>query len=101
MANHYVAGWDIDAQPTLAEAMAEAYAQFRELRKVAATRNVLLPVGHDHTSRPAGAPRSTASGPKRYVWPRFVDGPAPRLLRRGARASWPSAAVAVARRPGT
>ena len=54
--------------------MAEAYAQYRELRKVAATRNVLLPVGHDHNIPSRWCTEIHREWPKRYVWPRFVMG---------------------------
>jgi len=74
MANHYVAGWDVERKQTLDEAMAEAYAQYRELRKVAATRNVLLPVGHDHNIPSRWCTEIHREWPKRYEWPRFVMG---------------------------
>ena len=45
MANHYSAGWAIHRLPDLASAEAEALTQFRSLAAVAATRNVMLPVG--------------------------------------------------------
>ncbi|GAA4685678.1 glycoside hydrolase [Phytohabitans rumicis] len=74
MANHYVAGWDIERKDTLDAAMAEAYAQFRELKRVAATRNVLLPVGHDHNVPSRWCTEIHRHWAKRYVWPRFVVG---------------------------
>jgi alpha-mannosidase len=74
MANHYVAGWDVERKDTLDEAMAEAYAQYRELRKVAATRNVMLPVGHDHNIPSRWCTEIHREWPKRYAWPRFVMG---------------------------
>ena len=51
MANHYGAGWVLHQLPDLAAAEADAYEQFRQLAPVAATRNVLLPVGADHVSK--------------------------------------------------
>ncbi|GAA1645997.1 glycoside hydrolase family 38 C-terminal domain-containing protein [Actinoplanes couchii] len=74
MANHYVAGWDVERKETLEEAMAEAYHQYRELRKVAATRNVMLPVGHDHNIPSKWCTEIHREWAKRYVWPRFRMG---------------------------
>ncbi|TDC85410.1 hypothetical protein E1193_02735 [Micromonospora sp. KC606] len=74
LANHYVAGWDMERKETLDEAMAEAYAQYRELRKVAATRNVLLPVGHDHNIPSRWCTEIHRAWPRRYQWPRFRMG---------------------------
>ncbi|PZG02103.1 glycoside hydrolase family 38 C-terminal domain-containing protein [Micromonospora deserti] len=74
LANHYVAGWDMERKETLDEAMAEAYAQYRELRKVAATRNVLLPVGHDHNIPSRWCTEIHRAWPRRYQWPRFQMG---------------------------
>jgi alpha-mannosidase len=72
MANHYGAGWVTHQAASLAAAEEAAYQQFRELSPVAATRNVLLPVGADHVipSRWAGAIHRDWN--TRYVWPRFV-----------------------------
>ncbi|GLY04553.1 MULTISPECIES: glycoside hydrolase family 38 C-terminal domain-containing protein [Actinoplanes] len=72
MANHYVAGWDVERKNTLEEAMAEAYAQYRELRKVSATRNVMLPVGHDHNIPSRWCTEIHREWP--YVWPKFRMG---------------------------
>ncbi|MEJ3749706.1 glycoside hydrolase [Actinomycetes bacterium KLBMP 9797] len=74
LANHYVAGWNMERKSTLDEAMDEAYAQFAELRKVAATRHVLLPVGHDHNIPSRWCTEIHRHWPKRYVWPRFKVG---------------------------
>lgn len=74
MADHYVAGWQFEVQPTLEAAMADAYREFRELKKVAATRNVLLPVGHDHNIPSRWCTQIHREWAKRYVWPRFVVG---------------------------
>jgi alpha-mannosidase len=72
MANHYGAGWDIeDRAGDLDEAMAEAYRQFGELKPVAATRNVLLPVGADHVVPSRWCTEIHRAWAKRYVWPRF------------------------------
>ena len=49
MADHYSAGWWMDAAPTLEAAEAEVHRLFTELASLAATKNVLLPVGTDYT----------------------------------------------------
>ncbi len=72
MANHYGAGWVINGPATLAEAEAAAYQQFRELAPVAATRNVLLPVGSDHAVPARWVTDVHRSWNEKYVWPRFV-----------------------------
>ena len=48
-ADHYSAGWWMDAAPTLEDAEAEVHRLFTELASVAATPNVLLPVGTDYS----------------------------------------------------
>src|SRR5215475_7211912 len=73
MANHYSAGWLAGHHATSLEtAMAHAYEQFRQLAPVAATRNVLLPVGGDHTIPPRWATPIHRDWNARYTWPRFV-----------------------------
>jgi alpha-mannosidase len=74
MANHYSAGWGMANLPTLAEAEAEAYVQFQQLKPVAATRNVLLPIGADHVIPCRWATEIQRDWNKQYVWPRFVVG---------------------------
>lgn len=49
MPAHYSAGWSMDSSTSLADAEAATYALFDQLKKVALTRNVLLPVGTDYT----------------------------------------------------
>jgi alpha-mannosidase len=72
MANHYSAGWLAGHHAkTLAAAKADAYQQFRELAPVAATRNVLLPVGGDHVIPPRWATPIQRDWNAQYVWPRF------------------------------
>ncbi len=72
MANHYSAGWGTQQAADLATAEQDAYQQFRELAAVAATRNVLLPVGGDHVIPSRWAPAIHRDWNARYVWPRFV-----------------------------
>ena len=72
MANHYGAGWVLHHAKTLADAEADAHEQFRQLSPVAATRNVLLPVGADHVVPARWATAVHRDWNSRYVWPRFV-----------------------------
>ncbi|MET7336275.1 NEW3 domain-containing protein [Nonomuraea sp. NPDC005650] len=88
MSNHYVAGWDVERKATLEEAMAEAYLQFSELKKVAATPNVLLPVGHDHNLPSRWCTEVHREWAARYVWPRFRVG-LPREFFAAVRAATP------------
>ncbi len=72
MPNHYGAGWAMERLGDLAAAEREAYAQFRSLTPVAATRNVLLPVGADHVIPSRWSTQIHRDWNARYVWPRFV-----------------------------
>ena len=72
MANHYGAGWTLHTAKDLPGALAEAYAQFRSLAPVAATRNVMLPVGSDHVIPARWVTDVSRAWAQRYVWPRFV-----------------------------
>src|SRR5215469_10621381 len=72
MANHYSAGWTLHTARDLPGALAEAYAQFRQLAPVAATRNVMLPVGTDHVIPARWVTDVAREWSARYVWPRFV-----------------------------
>ncbi|GAA1555555.1 NEW3 domain-containing protein [Dactylosporangium maewongense] len=74
MPAHYSAGWHIDAQPTLAGAQQSVYELFLLLKKVAATRNVLLPVGTDYTPPAKWVTEIHREWNSRYAWPRFVCG---------------------------
>src|SRR5215472_7104204 len=72
MANHYGAGWGIHQAPDLATAQAEALNQLATLAPVAATRNVLLPVGADHVIPARWATALHRDFAARYTWPRCV-----------------------------
>jgi len=72
MPNHYGAGWVTQDAPDLAAAEQAAYGQFALLAPVAATRNVLLPVGADHVIPSRWATAIHRDWNSRYVWPRFV-----------------------------
>jgi alpha-mannosidase len=73
MANHYSTGWAMDHQAsTLDEALVVAHQQFSELAAVAATPNVMLPVGGDHVVPSRWVTGIHREWARRYVWPRFV-----------------------------
>ncbi|MBO0772530.1 MAG: alpha-mannosidase, partial [Actinobacteria bacterium] len=72
MANHYGAGWGTQQAADLAGAEADALAQFLSLAPVAATRNVLLPVGADHVIPSRWVTAIHRDWNQRYLWPRFV-----------------------------
>ena len=72
MANHYGAGWTLHTAKDLPGALAEAYSQFRQLAPVAATRNVMLPVGSDHVIPARWVTDVGREWSARYMWPRFV-----------------------------
>ena len=72
MAHHYGAGWALHTPPDLQAAEAEAYGQFRALAQVAATRNVMLPVGSDHVIPARWVTDIHRDWNQRYVWPRFT-----------------------------
>ncbi|MGH3329377.1 MAG: glycoside hydrolase family 38 C-terminal domain-containing protein, partial [Streptomycetales bacterium] len=72
MPNHYSAGWWMDSAPTLAEAQEQTYRLFLGLMPVAATRNVLLPVGTDYSPPGKWVTEIHRDWNARYVWPRFV-----------------------------
>ena len=72
MPNHYGAGWATQGAADLAGAEREALAQFNALAPVAATRNVLLPVGADHVIPSRWATQIHRDWNARYLWPRFV-----------------------------
>ncbi len=72
MPAHYSAGWWMDSAPTLAEASAAVYDVFRQLKPVAATRNVLIPVGTDYSPPNKWVTEIHRDWNARYTWPRFV-----------------------------
>jgi alpha-mannosidase len=74
MANHYGAGWGLHQAADLPAALAAALDQFATLAPVAATRNVLLPVGADHVVPARWATAVHRDFAARYVWPRCVTG---------------------------
>ncbi|GGM77488.1 glycoside hydrolase family 38 C-terminal domain-containing protein [Dactylosporangium sucinum] len=74
MPAHYSAGWHIDGKPTLEAAEQSVYELFLLLKRVAATRNVLLPVGTDYTPPAKWVTDIHRHWNARYVSPRFVCG---------------------------
>ena len=72
MPAHYAGGWWMDSSTSLAEAEDATYTLFRELKSVALTRNVLLPVGTDYTPPNAWVTDIHRDWNSRYTWPRFV-----------------------------
>ncbi|BBX09822.1 alpha-mannosidase [Mycolicibacterium aichiense] len=72
MPAHYSAGWWMDSAATLADAEQATYHLFAELKSVALTRNVLLPVGTDYTPPNAWVTEIHRDWNARYTWPRFV-----------------------------
>ncbi len=72
MANHYGAGWTLHTATDLEGALRAAYEQFRGLAPVAATRNVMLPVGSDHVIPARWVTDVGREWGARYLWPRFV-----------------------------
>ncbi|MEU6371822.1 glycoside hydrolase [Streptomyces sp. NPDC046909] len=73
MVNHYGAGWAIDNAPTLPEAEQAAFKLFKGLKKVALTRNVMLPVGGDYAPPCRWVMSIHRDWNARYVWPRFIS----------------------------
>ncbi len=74
MPAHYSAGWWMDSAATLEEAETATYELFSSLKKVALTRNVLLPVGTDYTPPNKWVTEIHRDWNERYTWPRFVCG---------------------------
>ena len=74
MPAHYSAGWQIDSKATLGAAEESVYQLFLLLKRVAATRNVLLPVGTDYTPPAKWITEIHRDWNARYAWPRFVCG---------------------------
>lgn len=72
MPAHYAAGWWMDGNATLADAEDDVYRLFTEMKKVAATRNVLLPVGTDFTPPNRWITKIHRDWNARYTWPKFV-----------------------------
>jgi alpha-mannosidase len=73
MANHYSAGWWMDSAATLEDAETEVHRLFTDLAGLAATRNVLLPVGTDYSPPNKWLTAIHHDWSRRYVWPRFIS----------------------------
>jgi alpha-mannosidase len=72
MPAHYSAGWWMDSSASLEDAEAATYELFSKLKRVALTRNVLLPVGTDYTPPNKWVTEIHRDWGARYTWPRFV-----------------------------
>ena len=72
MPAHYGAGWGMDSSTSRTEAEVATLRLFRQLKKVALTRNVLLPVGTDYTPPNKWVTEIHRDWGARYTWPRFV-----------------------------
>ncbi|WP_345557877.1 NEW3 domain-containing protein [Nonomuraea rosea] len=72
MPAHYSAGWWMDSAPSLEAAAQAVYDLYRSLKPVAATKNILLPVGTDYTPPNKWVTDLHRTWAARYVWPRFV-----------------------------
>lgn len=72
MPAHYSAGWWMDSAASLADAEAATFELFGQLKKVALTRNVLLPVGTDYTPPNKWVTAIHRDWNARYTWPRLV-----------------------------
>lgn len=72
MPAHYAAGWWMDSSATLEDAERATYDLFSKMKKVALTRNVLLPVGTDYTPPNRWVTDIHRDWNARYTWPRFV-----------------------------
>lgn len=72
MPAHYSAGWWMDSAASLGEAETATYELFDQLKRVALTRNVLLPVGTDYTPPNKWVTEIHRDWAARYTWPRFV-----------------------------
>ena len=72
MPAHYAAGWWMDSSASLADAEDATYELFSKMKRVALTRNVLLPVGTDYTPPNKWVTEIHRDWNARYTWPRFV-----------------------------
>ena len=72
MPAHYSAGWWMDSSTSLEDAEHATYELFSKMKKVALTRNVLLPVGTDYTPPNRWVTEIHRDWNARYSWPRFV-----------------------------
>ena len=72
MPAHYSAGWWMDSSSSLADAEDATFELFNQLKAVALTRNVLLPVGTDYTPPNKWVTAIHRDWGSRYTWPRFV-----------------------------
>lgn len=72
MPAHYSAGWWMDSSPSLEVATQAVFELYQALKPVAATKNILLPVGTDYTPPNKWVTDIHRTWAQHYVWPRFV-----------------------------
>ncbi|GAA0380361.1 alpha-mannosidase [Acrocarpospora corrugata] len=72
MAAHYSAGWSMDSAQTLPDAEESVYGLFLRMKTVAATRNVLVPVGTDYSPPNKWLTEIHRDWNARYAWPKFL-----------------------------
>ena len=72
MPAHYAAGWWMDSRRRSPRRGRRPIELFGQLKKVALTRNVLLPVGTDYTPPNKWVTAIHRDWAARYTWPRFV-----------------------------
>jgi alpha-mannosidase len=72
MPAHYAGGWWMDSAASLEDAEHATYDLFSKMKRVALTRNVLLPVGTDYTPPNKWVTEIHRDWNERYTWPRFV-----------------------------
>ncbi|MFF5213374.1 NEW3 domain-containing protein [Streptosporangium sp. NPDC000396] len=90
MPAHYSAGWWLDSSHDLSHAEWVAYELFLRLKRVAATRNLLLPMGTDYSPPNKWVTEIHRHWNARYVSPRFVVG-LPKEFFAAVRSSLPAA----------
>ncbi|WP_214410637.1 NEW3 domain-containing protein [Sphaerisporangium fuscum] len=90
MPAHYSAGWWLDSSPDLATAEEAVYQLFLRLKQVAATPNLLLPMGTDYSPPNKWVTEIHRHWNARYVSPRFVVG-LPKEFFAAVRSSLPAA----------
>ncbi|HTF12107.1 MAG TPA: glycoside hydrolase, partial [Asanoa sp.] len=72
MPAHYSAGWWMDSAATLSEAEEAVLRLWRLMRRAAATRNIMLPVGTDYSPPNKWLTEIHRDWNSRYLWPRLV-----------------------------
>ncbi|TDU87300.1 glycosyl hydrolase family 38 [Kribbella voronezhensis] len=82
MPDHYGSGWELQHAPNVTAAGETAYELFARLKTVAATKNVLLPVGDDYSPPSTWITALHHDWADRYAWPKFVCGTTKQFMDR-------------------